>query len=432
MNENKFEPSSKEKARELENKAWKYIRNRLYYEEIGGDDLIKKKTIKSKKLYEMSFELDPTNRPIAWERYSQVLLDLKEFDLAEIWIDKYLKLGRGTRCQGEILYNKAFLCLLRNRFRESIEYLKKSFQVNLSFLELAFNDPRFKDLHSLKDFQDIIQPLKVFKVNDHITLKLFGKKTAIYVCNELFSICKRLVLNIPKKEINSYNDFDSIDEIIEHYETITTSPKSFPNQITSEEEFWGHCSNIQAWVEHNYDTKVLQSTRLSFPILKKLVDNDVRGALPILKEEIIMRLKSMSGDILLFFLEEGYMRLLSGEELFYSLLNHSEAEAMEDISKIMPCRYTILLDIEESLEYTEFRSEGKLHFVVRNGFVNQLEIKLYEFNQQVIDMLYRFSRLSALYIYYFYKPEDMGDKLQALGFEVQEYTDNYIHLVQYS
>ncbi len=89
------------------------------------------------------------------------------------------------------------------------------------------------------------------------------------------------------------------------------------------------------------------------------------------------------------------------------------------------------MDIEESLKYPEFRSEGKLHFVACNGFVNQLEIKLYEFNQQIIDILYRLSGLSSLHIYYFYKPEDLGYKLEALGFVVRKYTDDYILLDQY-
>ena len=45
----------------------------------------------------------------------------------------------------------------------------------------------------------------------------------------------------------------------------------FSNTITPEQEFWGHRSNIQAWVECEYDTRLLHSN-LSFPLLKALSD----------------------------------------------------------------------------------------------------------------------------------------------------------------
>ncbi|KKK96985.1 hypothetical protein LCGC14_2657320, partial [marine sediment metagenome] len=40
-----------------------------------------------------------------------------------------------------------------------------------------------------------------FEVNKHITLKLEGKDTVIYVDGVRFDICKMLLLNIPRDEV---------------------------------------------------------------------------------------------------------------------------------------------------------------------------------------------------------------------------------------
>ena len=79
--------------------------------------------------------------------------------------------------------------------------------------------------------------------------------------------CKRLVLNIPKSEIKQYNRIESIDEAAEIYEHTIYQHEIFKDNglpdiendenftlIEPEEEFWGHCSNLQVWVEHDYDT----------------------------------------------------------------------------------------------------------------------------------------------------------------------------------
>jgi len=39
--------------------------------------------------------------------------------------------------------------------------------------------------------------------------------------------------------------------------------------IKPREEFWGHCSNLQAWIEFDYHPELLHSS-LTIPILKRL------------------------------------------------------------------------------------------------------------------------------------------------------------------
>lgn len=61
--------------------------------------------------------------------------------------------------------------------------------------------------------------------------------------------------------------------------------------ITPEEEFWGHCSNLQAWVENNYDTRLLHSN-IAFPLLKKLTEAGDPNTNKVFKEEIARRFES--------------------------------------------------------------------------------------------------------------------------------------------
>ena len=54
--------------------------------------------------------------------------------------------------------------------------------------------------------------VKIFKINDLITLKLEGKKSNIYVNNVLFLQCKYLLINIPTESVTSLEEIDSVDD----------------------------------------------------------------------------------------------------------------------------------------------------------------------------------------------------------------------------
>ena len=141
-----------------------------------------------------------------------------------------------------------------------------------------------------------------YKVNDYITLRLEHGKTFIYVNGTRFYQCIRLVLNIPKTTIPDYEEINSIDEATEVYDKYiwqnriigglnNIRPIHDPHSITPEQEFRGHCSNLQAWVENNYDTRIL-FRNLTFPLLKELVNAGDPKAKKVFKEEIAMRLES--------------------------------------------------------------------------------------------------------------------------------------------
>lgn len=156
-----------------------------------------------------------------------------------------------------------------------------------------------------------------YKINEFLTVKLEGKRTELYVNNEYFQQCKFLLINIPKENINKFNEFDSIDEISENLDRsleLSFSSKQEEYNITPEEEFRGHCSNLQAWYENDYDTRLLHSN-LAFPLLKKLTEAGDPLAKKRFKEEIALRLESGYEPVIRYLIEEKYLQYLNDEEI---------------------------------------------------------------------------------------------------------------------
>jgi len=95
-----------------------------------------------------------------------------------------------------------------------------------------------------------------FRVNDYITLKLEDKQTNIYILGKKFVQCKFLLLKIPVKKVSSLYDINSVDEAAEKLNHEMEQKKEIFN-ISPEVEFWRHSSNLQIWVENNYNTSLL-------------------------------------------------------------------------------------------------------------------------------------------------------------------------------
>ena len=104
-------------------------------------------------------------------------------------------------------------------------------------------------------------------VNEFISLKLEGSMTEIYINDKPFQHCKYLLISIPSEEREDFDGYDTMDEIIE---AAGKEADGMATELTIEEEFWGHCSNIQTWVENHYDYRILD-TKLSIPIILKIM-----------------------------------------------------------------------------------------------------------------------------------------------------------------
>ncbi len=160
-----------------------------------------------------------------------------------------------------------------------------------------------------------------FQINPYLELKLENGKTNIYVDGIFFQHCKYLLLNVPINDIE-VETIDSIDEVAEYLdnslEPIEEEEEEEDNEpeicIAPNVEFWGHSSNMQAWYEHNYDTRLIHRD-LAFPLLKKLTDAGDDMARKVFKKEIASRLESRYLPVIIYLLEEGYLDYLTFDEI---------------------------------------------------------------------------------------------------------------------
>ncbi len=109
--------------------------------------------------------------------------------------------------------------------------------------------------------------MQTFTVNEFIKLELIDNETRILVNDEHFHQCKYLLLSIPLGSAK-WERFESMDDII--YATNKGKAEQHALGLTPEEEFKGHCSNLQAWAENGYDYRLLD-TKLSIPIINDVL-----------------------------------------------------------------------------------------------------------------------------------------------------------------
>ena len=179
--------------------------------------------------------------------------------------------------------------------------------------------------------------MQEFKVNEYITLRLEDDHTVIYVVGEMFQQCKFLLLNVPVDKISSFDEIKSIDEAAEKLNgSMEASRSEF--EIPSEVEFWGHCSNIQVWVESSYNTNLLHRN-LAFPLLKRLAQKGDHLAKKILSSEIAERFSTGYIPVMTYLSEEGFLHFLNKEELKTLIKGFSPLVLLESTSKI--CRLAL-------------------------------------------------------------------------------------------
>ena len=209
--------------------------------------------------------------------------------------------------------------------RELVPKIRDKYGINFKIMAVDENNEpiRFQEMLGLEVVSN--QRDQQFKVNEFLTVKLEDDKTFIYIKGKKFIQCIRLLLQIPPQDTNLYEEVESIDEAAEIYkhslylnkivEGPMAKPSRFQNRtITPEQEFWGHCSNIQVWAEHDYDTRILHSN-LAFQLLKKLTQVGDPKAKAIFKEEIAIRYESRYFSVVAYLIEQGYLLFLDKDHL---------------------------------------------------------------------------------------------------------------------
>lgn len=97
-------------------------------------------------------------------------------------------------------------------------------------------------------------------------------------------------------------------------------------------EFWAHCSNMEVWAEHDYDSRLLHSN-LSFPLLKKLTELGDPIAKKRFKEEIGTRYFSGVESVRTFLEEEGYLEHLNKDEMRSFI--RSGVDVLDELEEIL-------------------------------------------------------------------------------------------------
>ncbi|TFF97066.1 MAG: hypothetical protein EU541_08680, partial [Promethearchaeota archaeon] len=179
-----------------------------------------------------------------------------------------------------------------------------------------------------------------YKVNKYITLCLIEGKTMIFINGKKFRQCKYLFIVNPQSDFASnVKSIDDAAEMLDSHIEESYTPEDLG--ITEKEIFWGHCSNLQAWAESGYDTRLLHSN-LAFPLLKKLTESGDIQASRVFKEEIVSRFLKGSTLTRQYLCEENYIQLLQEEELT-AIMKASSAHAIKLIEERLEKKLNVTL-----------------------------------------------------------------------------------------
>ena len=219
--------------------------------------------------------------------------------------------------------------------------------------------------------------IREFKVNNLLTLRLIDGKTILFVNNREFKQCKILLLSVPidDESIDEIAETESIDEISEYLEGKT---ESWHVDISPEEEFIGHCSNLQVWAENHYDTDLLHRS-LAFPLLKALSEGGDEFAKQKFREEISRRYKYGNETVRKFLTEEGHLSCLTNKEILSGILSPEEAIFMERIMESGE-QYEITSSFQK---LKGMDSRGKTYFSMRDGKIVELEIVINDYLDRI-------------------------------------------------
>jgi hypothetical protein len=175
-----------------------------------------------------------------------------------------------------------------------------------------------------------------FKVNEYLSLRLEDEETVICVSRARFMQCSFLLLNIDVDEMSTFDEIESIDEAAEKLDASMEDPvDAYKFKIPPEVEFWGHCSNLQVWYEHDYDTRLLHSN-LAFPLLRRLTEAGDPLAKKVFKKEIIKRYKNGTEKTREFLIIEGFLRYLTLDERLHLILSNDDFTVLIELSEEIP------------------------------------------------------------------------------------------------
>ncbi len=230
--------------------------------------------------------------------------------------------------------------------------------------------------------------MREFKVNNLITLRLIGGKTVLFVNNREFKQCKMLLLNVSINE-ESTEEIKSIDDAASYLDS-----SNIVGHIDKDEEFWAHCSNLQVWVENNYNTDILHRN-LAFPLLEILSKEGDKIAKQRFIEEIARRYKYGGFSVQAYLLEEKYIDYLTYDDFLSGIFIPEEASFM---AKIFDSGSKYRLIPKFGLLDGQIRDNTKF-ISLKNGRIKQLEFEIKNKLHRVPSEIENLKALERLHIY---------------------------------
>lgn len=214
---------------------------------------------------------------------------------------------------------------------------------------------------------------KEFKINEYLFLRMYDDDgiTRIYVSGTPFIQCKFLLLNINVDEVSALDEIESIDEAAEMLDaSMEEGVGAYRFNIPPKTEFWGHCSNLQVWYEHDYDIRFLRSN-LAFPLLRRLTEAGDPLAKKVFVEEIMKRFENGTETTREFLELEGFLRHLPLEVQLHIALNDNDYNTLMELSeKIFTDRLHPIMDILlHNIDEGNIKIENKqiIEFNLRNS-----------------------------------------------------------------
>ncbi len=247
--------------------------------------------------------------------------------------------------------------------------------------------------------------MKEFQINEFLKLRLENGKTNIYIKDKLFRHCKFLLIYIDENNIENFEDIMSIDEAERLLDQSLEERALEEFEILPEEEFWAHCSNLQAWYEFNYDTRLLHRT-LAFPMLKALTDVGDQVAKAVFEEEIVKRFESGHPIIVRYLIGNGYVRKYVKEKLIETFLENEEVLILNKLQILSKAE----VKIEEELWFDNQYGNPQFAIEFEKNKLIGLELRHCHLTRFPLEIT-RLTSLRKLYLdenVFLYVPKEIG------------------------
>lgn len=248
----------------------------------------------------------------------------------------------------EKFYNYGFDWFYLNT---NIKSVKLIFRIDFFFVYRFVIAKKYLKNILLKEIKEIenIDGSVDKEITEIITMKLENTQSNIYIYGKRFMDCKFVVLNPIESNLELY-DLESINSIDEIKDFYSNRDEGNNCQVNAKERFFVHCSNIQHWIEQNYNWRSIHSN-LSLPMLKELFLHNRKSMSSKFRSIYLENLDNYckENDIWLvndaYFLKNFCLKYMSISSFILCKFANSELEGCKFLKK-----YTKLLESEINLE----------------------------------------------------------------------------------